>query len=383
MNSIYFDNAATSFPKPPEVSEQIHHFLVNIGTNINRGLYDSSFSAANTVMETRELLGTLFHYPYPNNIVFTKNITESLNIIIKGLLQPGDHVLVSALEHNAVMRPLNSLRKKGILIEQIPCSKKGSIDINTVEKRLQTKTKAIIITHASNVCGTILPLQEIGRLCQEKNIFLIIDSAQTAGFLDLNFTELGASALAFTGHKGLLGPMGIGGFIINDQLAQTLPPLIEGGTGSFSEQEIQPEYLPDKFEAGTLNIPGIYGLNAALKYILKKSLKTIRKTELALTDFFLQNVKNIPDIKIIGSEDTKNRVPIVSLNFPYRDNAKIASLLAEDFQIMTRCGLHCAPSAHKALGTYPQGTVRFSFSHFNSKEEINYALFALQKICKN
>lgn len=383
MDGIYFDNAATSFPKPPEVAEQIHHFLVNIGTNVNRGLYQSSFSAADTVLETRELLSNLFHYPHPHNVVFTKNVTESLNIIIKGLCKPGDHVLVSALEHNAIMRPLHSLLKKGVTIDQVPCSKKGCLETAAVKKLLHAKTKAVIMTHASNVCGTILPLQEIGHLCQEKKIPFIIDSAQTAGFLDLDFTELGAAALAFTGHKGLLGPMGIGGFVITEQLAQVLTPLIEGGTGSLSEQEIQPQYLPDKFEAGTLNIPGIYGLNAALKYLLQKKIKTIREIELSLTHLFLQKIKDIPGIEIIGSEEINNRIPLVSLNFPNRDNAEISHLLAKDFQIMTRCGLHCAPSAHKTLGTFPQGTVRFSFSHFNTKEEINYALDALNKICKN
>lgn len=383
MDGIYFDNAATSFPKPPEVAAQIHHFLVNIGTNINRGLYDLSYSTADTVQETRELLGNLFHYPHSQNIIFTKNITEGLNVIIKGLLQPGDHVLISALEHNAIIRPLHSMQKKGITIDQIPCSPQGSLAIADVQNLIQTKTKAIMMTHASNVCGTILPLQEIGRLCQEKNIFFIIDTAQTAGFLDLDFRELGASALTFTGHKGLLGPMGIGGFVITEQLAQSITPLIEGGTGSLSEQEIQPQYLPDKFEAGTLNIPGIYGLNAALKYLLQKKIKTIREIELSLTHLFLQKINDIPGIEIIGSEEINNRIPLVSLNFPNRDNAEISHLLAKDFQIMTRCGLHCAPSAHKTLGTFPQGTVRFSFSHFNTKEEINYALDALNKICKN
>jgi cysteine desulfurase family protein len=383
MDGIYFDNAATSFPKPPEVAAQIHHFLVNIGTNINRGLYDLSYSTADTVQETRELLGNLFHYPHSQNIIFTKNITEGLNVIIKGLLQPGDHVLISALEHNAIIRPLHSMQKKGITIDQIPCSPQGSLAIADVQNLIQTKTKAIMMTHASNVCGTILPLQEIGRLCQEKNIFFIIDTAQTAGFLDLDFRELGASALTFTGHKGLLGPMGIGGFVITEQLAQSITPLIEGGTGSLSEQEIQPQYLPDKFEAGTLNIPGIYGLNAALKYLLQKKIKTIREIELSLTHLFLQKIKDLPGIEIIGSEEINNRIPLVSLNFPNRDNAEISYLLAKNFQIMTRCGLHCAPSAHKTLGTFPQGTVRFSFSHFNTKEEINYALHALNKICKN
>lgn len=383
MNDIYFDNAATSFPKAPEVAEQVYHYLVNIGMNINRGLYENSLAAAHTVLETRELLCTLFHYPNPTNVVFTKNVTESLNVLIKGLLRPGDHVIVSALEHNAVMRPLNSLLHKNISISRAFCNQKGYLAIDSVKKLLRPETKAIIMTHASNICGTILPLAEVGRLCKEKNIFFIIDSAQTAGFLDLDFSELRASALAFTGHKGLLGPQGIGGFLIDEQLAQTLTTLIEGGTGSLSEQEIQPHYLPDKFEAGTLNIPGIYGLNAALKYLLQKGIKTIRETELTLTERFLQNIKNIKGIDLIGPADTTDQTAIVSLDFPGRDNADIAYRLAKDFNIMTRCGLHCAPSAHKTLGTFPQGTVRFSFSHFNTKEEIDFTINAIYKCLVN
>lgn len=380
MADLYFDNAATSFPKPPEVVEQINHFLVNIGTNINRGLYDSSFSAANTVMETRELLCALFHYPEPANVVFTKNITESLNIVIKGLLHPGDHVLISSLEHNAVIRPLHSLMANGVTVSPVPCSKEGTLDLAALPKLYQPNTKAIIMTHASNVCGSILPLKEVGRFCREKKIFFIIDSAQTAGFLDLDFTELRADALTFTGHKGLLGPMGTGGLLINKQLATVLAPLIEGGTGSFSEHESQPQQLPDKFEAGTMNIPGIYGLNAAIKYLFQKGLKNIRERELFLTDYFLQGIKNIEGIKIIGSADTYNRTPIVSLDFPRQDSAEIAYRLAKDYHILTRCGLHCAPSAHKTLGTFPQGTVRFSFSHFNTKEEIEFTLKTLNKL---
>ena len=382
MTDLYFDNAATSFPKPPEVVNHINHFLVNIGTNINRGLSDSSYSAANTVMETRELLCTLFHFPNPLNVVFTKNITESLNVIIKGLLHPGDHVLVSSQEHNAVMRPLHSLMAYGITVSSVPCTKEGTLDLTALPQLQQPNTKAVIMTHASNVSGSILPLREVGRFCREKKIFFIIDTAQTAGFLDLDFTELGADALTFTGHKGLLGPMGTGGFLINEQLAAILTPLIEGGTGSFSEYETQPQYLPDKFEGGTMNIPGIYGLNAALKYLLQHGIKNIRERELALTERFLQGLKNIEGIKIIGSADITNRTPLVSLDFLGQDNAEVAYRLTKDYHILTRCGLHCAPSAHKALGTFPQGTVRFSFSHFNTKEEIDYALQSINQLLR-
>lgn len=380
MKDIYFDNAATSFPKPVEVAQQMYHFLVNIGTNVNRGLYDTSFSVAQTVMETRELLGAFFHFPQPENIIFTKNITESLNLVIKGLLQPGDHVLVSALEHNAVLRPLNLI--PGLCVEKIPYCPENVLSPATTKKMLRPSTKAIILTHASNVCGTILPLKEIGQICHEKGIFFIIDSAQTAGFLDLNFEELKADALAFTGHKGLLGPMGIGGLLLTDRLAQELTPLMAGGTGSFSEAERQPSHLPDKFEAGTLNIPGIYGLNAALKYLAEQGLAKIQAQEINLTNHFLQKIKNIANLKIIGTSKISQKVPLVSLDFPGKDNGQIATLLAENYKIKTRCGLHCAPSAHKALGTFPQGTVRFSFNQFNTQAEIDYTLKILEKICR-
>ncbi|HHX96335.1 MAG TPA: aminotransferase class V-fold PLP-dependent enzyme [Clostridia bacterium] len=380
MKNIYFDNAATSFPKPKEVVEQIHYFLTEIGANVQRGLYDLAFSTAQTILETRELLETLFHFPQTENIIFTKNITESLNLIIKGLLKPTDHVLVSALEHNAVLRPLYSLQKKGLQVSQIPYSTANPLDLSWVKKKIRPNTKAIILTQASNVCGTILPLKDISKLCQEKDIFLIIDSAQTAGYLEINFTDLNLDALAFTGHKGLLGPMGIGGLLLRDELAKTLSPLIEGGTGSFSEQLAHPQCLPDKFEAGTLNIPGIYGLNAALKYLLKTKISTIQEKEKNLTQHFLRGIKEITEIEIIGPHDPEKRVPLVSLNFPKRDNAQIATLLAEKYGIMTRCGLHCAPAAHQTLGTYPQGTVRFSFNHFNTCSEIDYALSVLKSL---
>jgi cysteine desulfurase family protein len=374
MTEHYFDNAATSYPKPPEVVEHIRHFLVDIGTNINRGSYASAYSAADTVLETRELLCTLFGFPKPTNVVFTKNITESLNVIIKGLLQPGDHLLLSSLEHNAVLRPLHTLQSKGVSYSTVPCTPDGNLDLAVLPSLVQENTKAVLMTHASNVSGTILPLEQVGEFCRRKNLCFIIDTAQTAGFLDLDMEKLGADALTFTGHKGLLGPMGIGGFLLTDRLAAILPPLLEGGTGSLSEELQQPPFLPDKYESGTMNIPGIFGLNAALKYLMRQGLPAIRAQELALTARFIAGIKNMNGIKIIGPETVGNRTAIVSLDFPGRDNADIAHRLARDYHILTRCGLHCAPAAHKTLGTFPQGTIRFSFSHFNTEEEIDYAL---------
>ncbi len=368
MKNIYLDNAATSFPKAPNVGESMLNYMKNIGCNINRGVYTSSLAAENIVFETRELICDLFNFNKPENVVFTKNITESLNLLIKGLLQNGDHVIVSSMEHNAVMRPLTSLTKNGIEISKVSCNIFGQLSINDVVNQIKSNTRAIIMTNASNVCGTILPLEQIGKLCKKNNLIFIIDTAQTAGFLDINFEKTEADALAFTGHKGLLGPQGIGGFLIKDSLIPKIRPFIEGGTGSLSEYEIQPSYMPDKYESGTLNIPGIYGLNAALKYIKKISLGSIREKELYLTKLFIENVLNLDDVKLVGLNTIDNRTSVVSLDFNKIDNAIVSLDLSKDYNIMTRCGLHCAPSAHKTLNTFPQGTVRFSFGHFNTKK---------------
>lgn len=382
MNGIYFDNGATSFPKAPGVAESISHYILNIGSNVNRGAYDNSYHAAQIVYETREQICSLFKYNKPENVIFTKNITESMNFLIKGLLSPGDHVIVSSVEHNAVMRPLTRLQAKDISFSRVNCNKKGELIPSDIEKHIKSNTKAVIMTHASNVSGTILPLKAIGEICHSNKIFFIIDSAQTAGFLDLDFHELKAHALAFTGHKGLLGPQGIGGFIIDDSLTQHVEPLIEGGTGSRSEQEIQPDYMPDKYEAGTPNLPGIFGLNAALKYLFKIGVKDIRQHELHLTNLFLQDIMNMKHVDVAGLNETKNRTALVSLDFTTQDNAIVSNTLARDYHIMTRCGLHCAPSAHKTLETFPKGTVRFSFSHFNTEEEIKKAIDAINTCIK-
>lgn len=382
MKQVYLDNAATSFPKAPGVVENMAYFLTEAGCNINRGVYDLSHKVENTVYETREMLGRLFNHPTPEQVIFTRNVTESLNVLIKGLLKTGDHIIISSLEHNAVMRPLNSLVAKGITYSKAGCDQQGNLDLHQLSSCLKPNTKAVLMTHASNVSGAILPLKAVGEFCRNHNLFFLIDSAQTAGFLDIDMTQLGIDALAFTGHKSLLGPQGIGGFILTDRLSALLPPLITGGTGSFSDSEEQPSHLPDKYESGTLNLPGIYGLNAALHYLHKKGLEPIRQQELALTLAFLEIVLNIPGVKVIGQANCEQRTALVSLDLTPHDNAEISFTLAKEYGIMTRCGLHCAPSAHQALGTYPQGTIRFSFSHFNTLEEVKYAGEALAKCLK-
>ena len=381
MKYIYLDNGATSYPKAPGVAESISDYILNVGTNVGRGAYSQAYEAGNTVYETRELICKLFNFDKSENVIFTKNVTESLNILIKGLLKEGDHVIVSSMEHNAVMRPLNSLSSK-IEYTKVKCNDLGELYVKDVEAAIKANTKAVIMTHASNVCGTILDLEGVGKLCKEKGIFFIIDSAQTAGFSDIDFYSLNADAIGFTGHKGLLGPQGIGGFIIGDKMLSETNTFIEGGTGSLSDTEIQPDFMPDKFEAGTLNIPGIYGLNASLKYILDYGIKNIREKELHLLKHFIDGLEGINGIKLIGRKDTINRTGVLSLDFLYDDNGIVSHELSSKYGIMNRSGLHCAPSAHNTLGTFPKGTVRLSLSHFTTIEEIDYTISSIKKLAK-
>lgn len=381
MKSIYLDNAATSYPKAPGVAESMSDYILNVGANAGRGAYSLSLEAEDTVYETRELICELFNFDKPENVVFTKNITESMNIVIKGLLNKKDHVIVSSMEHNAVMRPLNSLKDK-IQYTKIPCNFLGNIDISDIKKAIRPNTKAVIMTHASNVCGSILNLEEVGKVCRDNNIFFIIDSAQTAGFLDVDFERLNADFIGFTGHKSLLGPQGIGGFIANDKILKKMDTFIDGGTGSLSDAEIQPDYMPDKFESGTLNIPGIYGLNASLKYLLNYGIENIRKKEGYLLEVFLEALLNMEGIKLIGKTTTSGRTSVLSIDFYNNDNGLVAYKLNQKYGIMTRSGLHCAPSAHKSWRTFPKGTVRFSLSHFTRLNEIKYSIDCINNLLK-
>lgn len=384
MKKIYFDHAATTFPKPDTVSENIYHYIKEQGCNINRGCYNQAYQIEEQVYETRKMVCELFHGEDYKNVIFTRNVTESLNVILKGFLKSGDHVIVSSMEHNAVMRPLVQLEKKGISFSRAICEPDGSLKIERLEECLRNNTKAVIMTHASNVCGTILPIEEVGKFCQKNHLKFVVDSAQTAGILEIDMEKMNIDALAFTGHKGLMGPQGIGGFLITKEMAQQIEPLITGGTGSISDQEETPIFLPDRFEAGTLNIPGILGLSAGLEWLKKTGMDKIRQKEQMLTKQFLTGLKEIDDdrtkIRIVGKEGIEGRTGVVSIQTKTKEIAQAAYELDERYGIMTRVGLHCAPSAHKTLGTYPIGTIRFSFGFWNTLEEVEFAVHALQEM---
>lgn len=385
MKKVYLDQAATSFPKAPGVIESMTEFMGTWGTSINRGSYETAYETAGKVYEVRERICDFFDFGpasrFSKNVIFTMNITYAMNIILKGFLKAGDHVLVSAMEHNAVMRPLVWLSKEGnISFDRIPCNEYGELNTEDIEKYIKANTKALILTHASNVCGTLLPIHKAGRICRSRGIKLIVDTAQTAGAFPVSMKDAGIDALAFTGHKGLLGPQGIGGFLITDEMAAMMSPLIMGGTGSISDTEEGPDFLPDKFEAGTLNIPGIIGLGEGLRFIKQTGLHNIRKKELELTRQFINGIKELDEIRIIGREDCENRSGAVSIQTPGLDEAFAAFLLDQEYGIQTRVGMHCAPNAHKTLGTFPRGTLRFSFGYFNTSDEIEYTIDALKKI---
>ncbi len=383
MDYIYLDNASTSFPKAPTVATAMSDYITNRGININRGSYALAYDVEDIIYTTRQRLHTLFNGHDPSHVIFTQNVTMSLNMVIKGLLKAGDHVLVSSMEHNAVMRPLTQLLDKGITFDTIPCDSTGSIQMDSIEPLIRPNTVALIINHASNVCGTIQPLESIGSICKAHNLQFIVDAAQTAGVIPIDMKACHIDALCFTGHKGLLGPQGIGGIIFTKEMAHTLTPLIAGGTGSFSHLETMPTHMPDAFESGTLNLPGIIGLNEGLAYIESQGMENIHNHELALTQAFLEGLQSIDGINIVGKQNIQDRTAVVSITIDGMDAASIAYELESTYHIMTRVGLHCAPRAHQTLGTYPEGTVRFSFGYANTQEDVEAALSALHRILKN
>ncbi|EEG73003.1 aminotransferase class V-fold PLP-dependent enzyme [[Clostridium] hylemonae] len=379
-NKIYFDNGSTSFPKAPGVAQAVASLLENGAFNINRGSYEGAYEVADKVLDTREKLAALFHAESSRQVVFTPGITYSLNYFIKGFLRSGDHVIVSSMEHNAVMRPLKQMEEQGVTYSAVYTDEEGNVLPGDVEREIKANTRAVIMLHASNVCGTIVPIQETGRICKKYGLYFAVDSAQTAGTIEVDMQQMNIDFLAFTGHKGLLGPQGIGGFLISDRLNENMVPYIAGGTGSQSDSLYMPGQLPDKYESGTMNLPGIIGLHAALSYIEKQGLSNIHRKKMELAGAFLEQVKQLPGVKIIGRKDLKERVAVVSLDFDGQDNAVLAFRLEQEYGIMTRVGLHCAPMAHKSLHTYPQGTVRFAFSADNKYEEIERCTAALREL---
>lgn len=385
MNKIYLDNGATSFPKPEEVADAVYKYMTETGVNINRGGYQDAYDVAGTVLETRELLCEMFGAEDPKNVIFTKNITESLNIILKGFLKPGDHILCSSIEHNAVMRPLVQLQEKEIDFDRIPATETGELQLDKIESLIKKNTVAIVMTHASNVTGTINPIDKVGEIAKKHNLSFIVDSAQTAGILPIDMKAMHIDALCFTGHKGLLGPQGIGGFVLAEDMVDQVEPMITGGTGSISHSEETPNFMPDKFEAGTMNIGGILGLNAALHWIKDKGIDNIYKHEMMLCERFLNGLKPLIDsgkIKIFGMPSTKNRVAVVSLQTLNIDISDVAFKLDYEYNIMTRVGMHCAPNTHQTIGSYPIGTLRFSFGNFNTEKDVDAAIDALKNITK-
>lgn len=380
MKDIYFDNSSTSFPKAPNVGRAMGEFIENGAFNINRGSYEGAYEAGSAVLDTREMLKDLFNAPDSKNVVFTPSVTYSLNCFIKGFLKPNDHVLVTSVEHNAVMRPLVQMKELGLEFDVVPCDEEGSITADDFRKYIKENTKAIITTHASNVCGTIIPIEEIGALCKEKGLVYAVDTAQTAGILNIDMQKANIDFLAFTGHKGLLGPQGIGGFISSDKLEGLIYPIISGGTGSLSDSEEMPDFLPDRFESGTLNLPGIIGLHQALVYLKEAGIDNMRNEKMEITKYFLDKVKEIEGAKVAGKKTVEGRLGVVSIDFEGFDNSIVSFYLSSKYKIMTRVGMHCAPRAHQTLNTFPQGTVRFSFSHFNTKEEVDICIDAIKTI---
>lgn len=385
MEQIYLDNASTTFPKPGSVPQAIYDYITGNGANINRGCYNKAYSTSEKVYETRDLICKMFGGEDCRNVVFTKNVTESLNVIIKGLLKQNDHVLVSSMEHNAVMRPLVQLKEKGISFTRIPCDCTGQLLLEKLETCLKPNTRAVIMTHASNVCGTILPIEAVGEFCRMHNLFFVLDCAQTGGIVPVNMKDMNIDAIAFTGHKGLLGPQGIGGFLLREKMFTELEPLISGGTGSMSHTEDIPGFMPDRFEPGTMNLPGILGLREGLLWIEKTGINRIYKHELELTNAFLQGLLPFSEegkIRILGRLDTFNRTGVVSIQTKQEDISKVAFILDEEYGIQTRVGLHCAPSAHKTLGSYPTGSIRFSFGWWNTLSHVEITIAALKEIIR-
>lgn len=377
---IYFDNGSTSFPKAPGVAEAMFEHLKKGAYNINRGNYKGAYDVADMVLDTRELLAELFHAEDSRHVIFTPGITWSLNMFLKGFLKPGDHVLTTSMEHNAVMRPLTQLGKIGVTYDMVPANAEGVVEVEEFVSRIRENTKAVIVLHASNVCGTVMPIREIGAMCKEYGLFFAVDAAQSAGTIPVDMQLDGIDFLAFTGHKGLLGPQGIGGFIISERLNKVMEAFVSGGTGSHSDLLEVPEELPDKYESGTMNLPGIAGLHAALLYLKETGVEEIHRKKMELTEYFLQRVKAYPTVRVVGKKGISERIAVVSLDFIGRDNGMIAFELEQKYGIMTRVGLHCAPMAHQSLNTFPEGTVRFAFGFFNTKEEIDVCMRAFREM---
>ena len=380
MKPIYFDNAATSWPKPDVMMQAMIDFNNGVGANPGRSGHRLSVEASRIIFNTRETIASIIGADDPDTVIFTRNATEGLNTILRGFLKPGDHVVTSSMEHNSVMRPLRALELDGIELSIARCSSAGDILPDDILASIKDNTRMIIVTHASNVTGTITPIADISDIASKYGVVLVVDAAQTVGSVAIDVMDSGVDILVFTGHKSLYGPQGTGGFYIKRGLEMLIAPLERGGTGSRSEFEEQPEFMPDRFESGTPNTIGIAGLGATARHIFDIGIDKIHNKEINLMKMFVDGISTIGGIKVYGNPDTTMRTPLVSFNIDGMMPSDISYYLDERFNILSRPGLHCAPSAHRTLGTFPYGTVRFSFGMFTTEEEIEASVKAIKTI---
>ncbi len=378
--TLYLDNAASSHPKPEQVYLASDDALRNIGANPGRSGHKLAMKASQKIAQVRVLLARFFEIGDPRRIVFTANTTEAINLGLKGLLNPGDHVITSSMEHNSVVRPLRVLETQGVELTIVPCDSVGRMDIRTMAKAIRKNSRLIILTHASNVTGGIMPVREAADLAHKHGCLLMVDAAQTAGLLPISVAEMGIDLLAAPGHKGLMGPQGTGFLYIGPGISPR--PLMEGGTGSQSELEIQPEFLPDQMESGTLNTPGLAGLGAGVDFLIQEGLEKIREKEISLTGMIWEGLKQNPKIRLYGPEQAEDRTSTISFNIIGLNPSAAASILDTAYDIAVRAGLHCAALAHRTLNTFPEGTIRVSPGFFNTEKEINFFLEAVGKISK-
>lgn len=377
---VYLDNAATSYPKAPGVASAMADYVEKVGATINRSSYASAQEAGLVTLSLRERLCRLFNHPDPTHAVLTPGATAGLNMVIKGLLRPGDHCLVSSMEHNAVMRPLVQLEREGVVFERIPCDAQGRLRLEALPGMIKLNTRLVVMAHGSNVCGTVQDAEAVGKICRERSVPFALDAAQTAGHIEVDFERFGLSALVVPGHKGLLGPQGIGALLLDADFARRLTPLVAGGTGSASDSEELPGWMPDRFESGTPNMPGVYGWEAALGWLENTGIETLENHEKTLSKRFLEGIYGLKNVKLYGATVPDGRTGVFSVGFLNCDNAEAAWRLEREFGILTRCGLHCAPSAHKTLGSFPEGSVRFSTGWANTEADIDAALSAIAAI---
>ena len=377
---IYLDNAATTRNKPDCVVEAVTHALRNLG-NAARGSHDSSLQSARTVFSARLSLAKLFHAPGPEQVVFTQNATEALNMAIGGLFSRGDHVITTDLEHNSVLRPLYRLEDEGIItLSVVPADRRGCIDYADFARMIRKETRAIVCTHASNLTGNLLDVEQVGIIARTHGLLLVVDASQTAGVYPIDMARMGISVLCFTGHKGLMGPQGTGGLCVAKGV--NIRPFKVGGSGVHSYGRTHPREMPTRLEAGTLNGHGIAGLAAGVDFILETGMDVIRDHEMALAKRFHAGVKDIPGVTVYGDFSNWNRTAVVALNIGDQDSGAVSDALWEDYGIATRPGAHCAPRMHRALGTVEQGAVRFSFSWFNAAQEIDDAIRAVKELAQ-